>query len=199
MPLFPGWLRGPGYTIFGNVAVKITESYINYVPPADYGATVNRLLATVPDKYLVGLDSVVLCNLSGQSRKFRTGTLPRRGRRIKRKDVAGLYHQEWQGQKAWIQVFVDQIGMPPRSLRWIRPLRDLMFGQVLYHELGHHVHTLRPEYLEKEDVADNWASRFSLDHLRRRYWYLYPVLWIVAKLVKVFRRLKNTKRTSSER
>lgn len=168
------------------MTVKITESYINYVPPVDCCAAVKRLLATVPEKYLVGLDSVVLCNLSGQSRKIRTGTLPRRGRRIRREEVAGLYHQEWQGEKAWIQVFVDQIEMPPRSLRWIRSLPDLMLGQVLYHELGHHIHTLRPEYLEREDVADRWAARFSRNHLRRRYWYLYPILWIAARLGKVF-------------
>jgi hypothetical protein len=184
------------YTIVLNVTVKITESYINYVPPVDCCAAVRRLLATVPEKYLVGLDSVVLCNLSGQSRKVRTGTLPRRGRRIRREDVAGLYHQEWHGEKAWIQVFVDKVEIPPRSLRWIRPLQDLMFGGVLYHELGHHIHTLRPEYREKEDVADNWATRFSINHVRRRYWYLYPALWIAAKVGKVFGLFKK-KQTSA--
>ena len=36
-------------------------------------------------------------------------------------------------------------------------LRDIGFGHVLFHEIGHHIHnTVRPEYDEKEDVADKW-------------------------------------------
>lgn len=162
--------------------VKVTESYVDYSPPLDYAAIATRLLATVPEKYLLGLDSVVLCNMSGQPRRLRTGTLPRRGRRIRREHVAGLYHRKWRGQKAWIQVFVDQIEMPPRYLRWIGLLCDVIFGRVLYHELGHHVHTIRPEYQEKEDVADNWAVRFSVNYVRKTYWFLYPLLRGIAPL-----------------
>ena len=54
--------------------------------------------------------------------------------------------------------------MPPRSLRWIDLLCDVVLGGVIYHKLGHHVHTIRPEYREKEDVADNWAARFAVNH-----------------------------------
>lgn len=173
------------------MSVKVIESYVNYSPPLDYSAIAKRLLATVPDKYSIGLASVVLSNLSGQPRRLRTGTLPRRGRRIKRERVAGLYHPEWRGQKAWIQVFVDQIKMPPRPFRWIRPLRELLFGDVLYHELGHHAHTIRPEYREKEDVAENWRVRFSVNHLRQSYWLLYWVLRVAASLRKAILRLNN--------
>jgi len=43
---------------------------------------------------------------------------------------------------------------------------------VLYHELGHHVHYfIRPEYKEKEDVADDWRNRFMANFLRKKYWY----------------------------
>jgi len=178
--------------------VKVTESYVNYSPQLDYSAIAKRLLATVPEKYLIGLDSVVLCNLSGQPRKVRTGTLPRRGRRIKREHVAGLYHHEWRGQKAWIQVFVDQIKMPPRSFRWIRPLRELVFGEVLYHELGHHAHTIHPEYREKEDVADSWGVRLSVNHLRQSYWLLYRVLRVAGILRKAVLRLNHSNSASAK-
>lgn len=178
--------------------VKVTESYVNYSPPLDYSAVAKRLLATVADKYLVGLDSVVLCNLSGQPRKIRTGTLPRRGRRIKRADVAGLYHRGLQDRKAWIQVFVDQVQMP-RAFRWIPLLRDLALALVLYHELGHHAHTIRPEYREKEDVADDWAHRFFDNHLRRAYWWLYPVLRLIRALRMAILRLNNSKSPSAKR
>ena len=72
--------------------------------------------------------------------------------------------------------------MPPRYLRWIGLLCDVIFGRVLYHELGHHVHTIRPEYQEKEDVADNWAVRFSVNYVRKTYWFLYPLLRGIAPL-----------------
>lgn len=176
--------------------VKVTETYVNYRPPLDYSAVTKRLLATVPEKYLVGLDSVVLCNLSGQSRKSRTGTLRLRGGRIKRADVAGLYHHEWKGQKAWIQVFVDQIKMP-RTFRWIPPLRDLALGVVLYHELGHHAHTIRPEYRDKEDVADNWGHRFFDNHLRQAYCCFYRVLRVARALRVVIIRLNKSKPPSA--
>ena len=182
-----------------NMAVKGTESYVNYSPPLDYAAIATRLLATVPEKYLVGLDSVVLCNLSGQPRRVRIGTLPRRDHRIRREHVAGLYHPAWRGQHAWIQVFVDQIKLPPRSLRWIGLLCDLLLGHVLYHELGHHVHTIRPEYREKENVADNWEARFGRNHMRKTYWLLYPLLRGIVLLRYAALKLANSSRAAAKR
>jgi hypothetical protein len=42
----------------------------------------------------------------------------------------------------------------------------MRFSYTLYHELGHHIHeTQRPEYRERENVADTYAFR-----LLRRYW-----------------------------
>jgi hypothetical protein len=174
-------------------SLKVTESFLGARPATDSSALVRRLLATVPDMYLVGLDSVLICNLSEQSRKIRTGTLPRRGRRISRGEVAGLYHRSWNGQKAWIQVFADQIPQLPWYVRWIRPLSDLHFGSVLYHELGHHVHTINPEHREREDIADQWSARFSVQHFRRVYWYLYPVAWTAAKIRNGYIRLSKKK------
>ena len=37
--------------------VKITESYVDYSPPLDYAAIAARLLAALPVKYFVGLDT----------------------------------------------------------------------------------------------------------------------------------------------
>lgn len=161
---------------FTAVPIPIIEAYVDYAPPIDFAGIVARLLQNIPAEYFVGLDTVVLCNLSGQSRKGRLGRFPRKGRRIKKADVAGLYHPKWKGQKAWVQLFTDKISIPPRYLRWIRPLPELAVGVVLFHELGHHAHRLRPEYREKEIVADKWTSRFSIHYIKTRYWYLYPFL-----------------------
>jgi len=99
--------------------------------------------------------------------------------------VAGLYHCKHQGQKAWIQIFVDKIYFPPRYVRWVGPILDIVFGSVLYHELGHHAHTICPEYREKEDVADRWSNRFLLNHFRKKYLFLYSLLWCAATLRKL--------------
>ncbi len=176
-----------------NPQIKVIEAFTDDQSPVIYSTLVRQLLATVPDKYLVGLESIVICNLSEQPRKFRTGTLPSRGRRIRRENVGGLYHGAWKGQKAWIQIFADKVPPLPLYVRWIRPLRELMFGQVLYHELGHHVHTIRPEYREKEDVADDWSIRFSIQYLRKAYWYLYPFLWSTSKLYRAYSRIRKSR------
>ncbi len=66
-----------------------------------------------------------------------------------------------------------------------------MYGQILYHELGHHVHAVIPEYREKEDVADDWSVRFSAAYLRRAYWYLFPFLWSASMLYRGFRNIRR--------
>ena len=68
---------------------------------------------------------------------------------------------------------------------WIPLIRNLAIAAVLYHELGHHVHLfIRPEYREKEDVADEWKKRFTTIFIQRRYWYLIPLI----RALKMFRR-----------
>lgn len=47
-------------------------------------------------------------------------------------------------------------------LVWIPLLREISIGEVLYHELGHHIHACaRPEHREKEDVADDWGRKME--------------------------------------
>jgi len=161
--------------------IPIKEFYQHYQPPVKATAIVRRLLSRVPDKYIRGLGYVVLTNLSGQPRRHRLGKTTSRGRRVPQSRVLGRYHQRCQGQTPWIELYVDQIfrGFPRWAL-WIPFARDLAIGDTLYHELGHHVHMfIRPEYREKEDVAEDWRKRFMRRFLRRRYWYLIPVALII--------------------
>jgi hypothetical protein len=66
--------------------------------------------------------------------------------------------------------------MPARSFRLFR---DMMIGEVLVHELGHHVHSTRlPEFREREDAAEEWGRRLINEYMRRRYWYLARLAWI---------------------
>src|ERR1700730_5747013 len=66
---------------------------------------------------------------------------------------------------------------------WLPFLRELVFGHVLFHELGPHVHyTIRPEHKEREDVADKWARKLHVNFIRKKYWYALPVIIPAAKI-----------------
>ena len=84
----------------------------------------------------------------------------------------------------WIELRVDKIVEGLRGTpRWLPIARDIVFGHVLFHELGHHIHrTIRPEHTEKEDVADNWAEKLNANFIRKKYWYAMPMLVPMAKV-----------------
>jgi hypothetical protein len=66
----------------------------------------------------------------------------------------------------------------------------MVLGEVLFHEIGHHIHyTQAPEFREREDVAEDWKKRLSKIYFRKRYWYflpiaymLYPFSWLIKKV-----------------
>ena len=72
--------------------------------------------------------------------------------------------------------------VPPQFLHGLNSIvltnvAALDFSEVLFHELGHHIHRLhRPEYEGRENVADKWSKKLSTRHLRSRYWYLIPLI-----------------------
>ncbi len=160
--------------------IRINEAYQRYTPPVNASAVVRKLLRTVPEKYLRGLDCVVLTNEIALSRKDRIGKVWSRKRRFGKSRVRGLYHYASRSSLPYIELRVDKI--IASSEKWALPiplLRDLIFGQVLFHELGHHIHsTIRPEHTEKEDVADTWAIRLNLNFVQKTYWYGVLVLKI---------------------
>lgn len=169
--------------------VRINEAFRDYSPPFNAKA-VRKLLAAVPEKYLRDLDCAVLTNYAALPRKERTGTLKARKRKVEKSKVRGLYHGEWHGNPAWIELRVDQtIRTAPKAFLWIPLIHELYLGVVLYHELGHHIHAcVRPEHREKEDVADNWSGKLAGIFLRRKYWWLVWPLLFVHNLCGIFKR-----------
>jgi len=172
--------------------IRITEAYRNYSPPLDASALVHELLSSVPSKYLRGLSCVVLTNQSALSRRDRKGKVWSRKRKLDRSRVLGLYHgaPRRSDSSAWIELRVDKIleGLKGAS-RWLRIAREVVFGHVLFHEVGHHIHTtIRPEHIEREDVADTWARKLGANFLRKKYWYAVPVLVPMAKVYGFMRR-----------
>jgi hypothetical protein len=90
----------------------------------------------------------------------------------------------------YVELRVDKIvvGLTGVGLR-IPLIRDLVFGNVLFHEVGHHIHRkIRPEYKEKEDVADTWATKLTNNFIRKAYWYLMPILMPLSKIWRFMRR-----------
>lgn len=62
-------------------------------------------------------------------------------------------------------------------------------GNVLFHEVGHHIHnTIRPEHAEREDVADSWAGKLNANFIRKKYWYVSPFLVLVSKVYNFMKR-----------
>jgi hypothetical protein len=166
--------------------IRIVECYKDYRPPFDVAKVVAMLLRTTPEKYLRGLDSVVLMDEASLPRKDRKGKTTSRKRKLDKRRILGRYHPQWHWSRPWIEIRVDKtLAGTPRLLLWLPPVRGLCLGDVLYHELGHHVHYfIRPEYREKEDVADDWGRKFMANFLRKRYWYAIWPLVLFSKLRK---------------
>lgn len=150
----------------------VITNFSGYTPPFEVAPIVERMLASVPPKYLIGLKEVVLTNSTGLSRKLRRSVTKARKRKVRIVQTLGLYHQAWHGKPAWIQIFVDNtLKASDKRFWWRIPLlRETQLGGVLFHEIGHHIHyTAHPEYREKEDVADIWKARLASNYSRQRF------------------------------
>lgn len=148
---------------------KVIASYSSgYRPPFDVTTIAERMVDSVPPKYLVGLSEVVLTNASGFSRKRRRSVTKSRKKKVKTRTALGVYHPAWKGRAPWIEIFVDNAlsRLGKGLLLKFSLFRELALDKVVFHEIGHHIHyTVRPEHREKEDVADVWMVR-----LERNYW-----------------------------
>src|ERR1700743_1730871 len=123
--------------------------FFDYDPPFDAVPIVQRMLPSVPQKYLVGLREVVLTNASGLPRKLRRSVTKSRGRKVRFDKTAGLYHPAFNGRAAWIEIFLDNTLRGWESGWWLRIslIRESKLADVLFHEVGHHIHfTWRPEH-----------------------------------------------------
>jgi hypothetical protein len=152
--------------------------FSDYEPPFDAAPIVKRMLDSVPKKYLMGLQEVVLTNASGLPKKLRATVLKSRRRKVSLSKTAGLYHAAFNGKPAWIEIFVDNTLRGWERSWWLRiPLiREGKIADVLFHEIGHHIHfTCRPEYREKEDVADVWMVRLQDNYNRQRFRWMRRV------------------------
>ena len=173
--------------------MKILEAYRNWVPPFNAAETVARLVAGMPEKYLAGLEAIILTNANSLGHSRRRQKTWTRDRKVRIVDCCGLYHQAWKGQPAFIELFVDNIlkGKHPVVLR-IPMLREVPFAETLYHEIGHHIHTTQvPEHRGREEAAEFWERRLRRSYFWRKYWYvlaiIWPIWWVVTRMKNLLR------------
>jgi hypothetical protein len=170
--------------------IRITEAYRDYEPRFNVKRLVRKLLSTVPGKYLDGLDCVVLTNQASLSRQDRVGKVWSRRRKRSKNLVLGRYHPKFGSTPPYIELRVDKISAGLRGASVHIPiLRAVVFGQVLFHEIGHHIHrAIEPQHREKEDVADRWAGKLNGIAVRQNYWYAMPLIVPALKIYKFMRR-----------
>lgn len=95
-----------------------------------------------------------------------------------------MYHPAWNGKQAWIEIFVDNSLRSWERGIWLkfRFVREVALEDVLFHEVGHHIHyTARPEFREREDVADVWKVRLQRGYYAKRY----PLLRMLVRGLKI--------------
>ena len=105
----------------------------------------------------------------------------------------GWYQAATRTSPASIYLCMDNIAKSEKhGAHRIPILRYDALGTVLYHEIGHHIHKVhRPEFRQRETVADDWSNRLFLRFLRLHYWYLMPLVYPVAlyqRLLRLFHR-----------
>lgn len=177
--------------------LEIKENYRDYTPLNNVKKTIQLLLLYVPNKYLSGIKYIVLTNSKNLSRHEKRQKTLFKHRKVSINECNGLYHEQREGLPAWIEIFVDNTFscVPDFALR-IPLLKNLLMTDVLYHEIGHHIHkTIIPEHVEREDSAEKWRRRLEKRFIFSRYWYLLPLLLVLAIIAKILcKRVKENNR-----
>jgi hypothetical protein len=175
----------------------IVENYRDFEPPVGFRNSVETLLRYVPAKYLVGLKSIVLTNRAALDRNRRRQKTWSRKRKVRLAECRGSYSSEWKSSPATVWLYVDNI-IKWETDRWWKRMPIVYYssvGEVLYHEIGHHIHAVhRPIHDGGENVAEDWSRKLLAHFLRKHYWYLAPFLSVLAPVLSPLgKRLKRTK------
>ncbi len=166
-----------------NSAPEIVENYRDYTPSVDVKKIVSELLTSVPTGYLVGLKRIVLTNRLSLNRDQRRKKTWQQGRKHQFATSLGAYYRATRSQPACVWLFVDNILEPLPS--WLPRMPMVCYsiiGDVLYHEIGHHIHRVhKPVYEGRENVAEDWSRKLGRAFFRKRYWYLVPVFPVLRR------------------
>jgi hypothetical protein len=169
--------------------LPIREDYKHYVPPAWVAATVRRLLDSLPEGYAAGLSAVVLTE-AAKIGKGKTGRVA--GRKYQRRECRGFYQHGHRTEQPAIFIIVDNV-LRNERVQWLRFARDAILGEVLFHEIGHHLHyKVGPAGAGSETSADGWERRLWRIHFRKKYWYLRPLVKPIRAAARFLKRRRRT-------
>jgi len=129
--------------------VRVVESYRDYCPPRGVKRAIGLMLNSVPDRYLSGLDSVVLTDLSALTAKRRHGGFRSANKKVRATQRAGMYHGAQRNALAWIELFVDNI-----------------FGRCLISSELYHLFVTRfwpRRYFMSWDIISTLSTRQSIE------------------------------------
>ena len=175
------------------VRPEIVENYKDFEPPSNFRTSLDELLDAVPEKYLVGLKTILLTNqaaLNSDQRRQKTWS---RSHKIRLADARGWYQATHRGSPARICLHVDNILRSEQPwMQRIPILRYDTLGTVLFHEIGHHIHAAhKPVFAGKEYIAEDWSRKLFARFVRIRYWYLKPIFYPAALAVRLTRHFKK--------
>lgn len=177
---------------------EIVENYRDFEPPGNITKLLHDLLDAVPQEHLVGLKNIVLTHHSALSRDQRRQKIWSRKRKIRLASARATYHQATRSSPSAIWLYVDNIMQSVPRVLWKLPLlRCVTLSDVLYHEIGHHIHAVhKPIYKDTEDVAEEWKRRLAARFLRRRYWYLVPLAYVFSP-INWYRKWRKTRKAKN--
>lgn len=159
--------------------LKILEQYQDYSPPIRVNEAVRLLVRHIPEEHLKGLHKIVLTNSASVLSSIK-GKQISEGRRFRPADCLGLY------SNGHIFLVLDHIlSFYPETLLLVPMIKTLVIGETLYHEVGHHIHSLeQPGYRANREVfADEWKDKLLTAFFTRRYWYLAAPLRAYVRLI----------------
>ena len=153
------------------------------------------MLSGIPSNRLSNLNAVILTNTHALNRKKRRKKAYSIRSKIASNECLGLYCFQRRNEPAYIEILIDNILLHwPNWFLRSNFLTDLMFSDVLFHEIGHHIHaTQAPEYNEKENVAEKWQKKLSRYYFWKKYWYFMALLYPFRRII---RWLNNRLKTS---
>lgn len=176
------------------MTARVILSLTSYQPKCDVASLTREALALVPSDRLAGLGSVTLRDRDNLTRREKRRRRGRGSSRSPLTETLGVYYPRHSNRPAKIELFIDNIfSRRPRWVQKVNFMRDLYFTSVLYHEIGHHVHsTSAPEYEDREKVAEKWREKLQRAYFQakyRRYLPLLRALRAVLKSIQWVRRL----------
>ncbi|MDA8021287.1 MAG: hypothetical protein MPN21_27955 [Thermoanaerobaculia bacterium] len=150
--------------------VKVVCAFGDYKPPRGLPKMIGEAMALVPERYLAGLELILLRDSSSLRPSKAKQSLGRGRRRGPRSRTRGVYIHANKEAGAQIELYIDNIFRGVKRILLYAPgVKATHLVPVLYHEVGHHIHSSRSIPKNREAVAEEYSEEFSKLYYRHKY------------------------------